>query len=103
MALCASIKAVHYYRTVIKLTQNYLCIKRLYSIPASQSESSIQTDHGINISHITLQLKTGCCCKRWMIGRQSHTAIAGEERQIESVQWMGIIRRIDKGVFQCFW
>ncbi len=32
---------------MIKLTWNYLCIKRFYCIPASQSESSIQTDHGI--------------------------------------------------------
>ncbi len=56
-----------FFITVIKLTWNYLCIKRFYCIPASQSESSIQTDHGIiplipRLPH----LKTSV---RWYISR----------------------------------
>ncbi len=39
VGLCASIKAAHSYRTVIKVTWNYRCIKPFYCIPASQSES----------------------------------------------------------------
>ncbi len=58
-----------YWTLIIQLYQGkhsfpfYSTVKRLYCIPASQSESSIQTDHGIYIFyfgwsiHLTLHLK----------------------------------------------
>ncbi len=44
---------------MIKLTWNYLCIKQFYCIPASQSESSIPTEHGI-INVITYTVAKLC-------------------------------------------